>query len=138
MNVAVLLSDSRASVFPFRTLTCTCIHLGPATMQAPLTGRQFMSSQVHTTEESRAHHRGVMRHWSPGTHHGLQHTATHCNTLQHTAKHCNTLLVMGCNTLQHTATHCNTLQHTARHGLHRQQSPDTTGPCLLWTLRQEC
>jgi len=62
---------------------------------------------------------------------GLQHTATHCNTLQHTATHCNTLTlssifcgVVGlqapkdmsdCNTLQHTATHCNAMQHTGTH-----------------------
>ena len=101
MNVAVLLSDSRASVFPFRTLTCTCIHLGPATMQAPLTGRQFMSSQVHTTEESCV--TGLLA-LTMGCN-TLQHTATHCQTLQHTARH----------GLQHTATHCNTLQHTATH-----------------------
>jgi len=52
-------------------------------------------------------------------HTGLQHTATHRNTLQHTSPlACVDSLMLGCgrsisNTLQHTATHYNTLQHTA-------------------------
>jgi len=107
-------------VFLFRTLTCTCIHLGPATMQAPLTGRQFMSSHVHTTEESCV--TGLLA-LIMGCN-TLQHTATHCHTLPHTATHCNTLLVMGCNTLQHTATHCSSRVAQAavtRH--HRHMSP---------------
>ena len=48
---------------------------------------------------------------------GLQHTATHCNTMYHTATHCNALqrTATHCYTLLHTATHCNTLQRTATH-----------------------
>ena len=56
---------------------------------------------------------------------GIQHFATHCNTLQHTTTRCITLqhttshtlrhTATRCNTLQHAATRCNTLQHAATH-----------------------
>ena len=68
---------------------------------------------------------------------GLQHAATHCNTLQHRERGYRYLFwrermcglgshaawrerdiqhaATRCITLQHAATHCNTLQHTATH-----------------------
>jgi len=62
----------------------------------------------------------------PQRHAGVQHTATHCNTLtyitlQHTATHCNTLQHTD---LHHTATHCNTLQRTL------QQSAEAVNSAL--------
>ena len=51
---------------------------------------------------------------------GLQHTATHCNTLQHTATELQHTATH-CNTLQHSATPCNTLQHPAKRPIYKRR-----------------